>query len=426
MWSTAVLWVRRRSMLLISLLLAVAYREAAAADLSRGFPFPPDTRPQGCPKYKQSDFANVSVSIIIPWLGEKWEHMEGTMKALVHMTPDVLVKEYIWISDGNDDTRETELKAISDKVVVFGFPQRVGLMVAKTKGVEMATGDVIVFYEAHCIANKHWLQHILYRVIQNPKTLAMPYLDMINARNWHSYSAMSPGHWRYEWNFNLIYTNPEGRMGTSAEPHMSPGTSGGIFAINKAWFDKLRLFDPGMREWGGDHMELTMKVWRCGGNIEMVPCSRVGHLYRDPSQRPYNVEVNTVVHNYKRLAELWARDHLDYFYKMKPEAKPMKLQGMELQIQRYEELQQELQCKDMQWYLDNIDVEMKWEMAHICHPFAAPNDPIKCEGGQSKLIPGRWTVTKMMPKAEYVKARQEADERLKIDQQEWQKVHSEL
>mmetsp|Transcript_52323 Transcript_52323/g.124897 ORF Transcript_52323/g.124897 Transcript_52323/m.124897 type:complete len:425 (-) Transcript_52323:30-1304(-) len=403
------------NVLLLVSTLAVLTHRSVAVDLSKGFPYPPDTRPQGCPKYKRSDFGNASVSIIIPWLGEKWEHMEGTMKALVHMTPDSLVQEYIWVSDGNADTREKELKEISPKVKVYGFPQRVGLMVAKTKGVEMATGNVIVFYEAHCIANKHWLQHILYRVVQNPKTLAMPYLDMIAAQDWHSYRPMSPGHWRYEWNFNLIYTNPEGKRSQGPEPHMSPGTSGGIFAIDKAWFDKLRLFDPGMREWGGDHMELTMKVWRCGGRIEMVPCSRVGHLYRDPSQRPYHVEVNTVVYNYKRLAELWAKDHLSYFYKMKPEAVNMKLEGMEPQIKRYEDLQQELQCKDLQWYLDNIDLEMKWEMPRICHPFAPPNDPIKCKGGQAALVPGRWTVTEQMPRGEYLQARKEADERLAAD-----------
>lgn len=132
--------------------------------------------------------------------------MEGTMKAILHFTPDELVNEYIWISDGNDDSKEAELKALSSKVMVYAFSERQGLMRAKMKGVEMATAPVIVFLEAHVIPNKHWLQHILHRVVVNPKVLAMPVLDQIPQENWHKYYPMSPGHWRYEWNFNLVYT----------------------------------------------------------------------------------------------------------------------------------------------------------------------------------------------------------------------------
>lgn len=42
---------------------------------------------------RRKDFANHTVSIIIPWLAEKWQHMEGTMKAILHFTPDELVNE---------------------------------------------------------------------------------------------------------------------------------------------------------------------------------------------------------------------------------------------------------------------------------------------------------------------------------------------
>jgi polypeptide N-acetylgalactosaminyltransferase len=337
------------------------------------------------------------------------------MQALLHFTPDSLVEQYIWLSDGNADSKEKELKAMSPKVEVHAFKERQGLIRAKMKGVAMATAPVLVFMEAHCIVNKHWLQHILVRVVENPKVLAQPSLDHIPQDDWTGYYPVDKGHWRYEWNFNLIYTNPGKVHNDVFEPYASPGTSGGIFAMRKDWFEELGLFDTGMHQWGGDHMELTMKVWRCGGRIELVPCSRIGHLYRDPAHRPYDVEVNTVVHNYKRLAELWTKDHLDIFYKMKPEAVNMKLVGMEQVQSQYAELEEKLQCKNMSWYLDNIDHEMKWEMKHVCHPYAGKKDPIRCKGGAKNLVPGRWTITKEMPAEEYFKARDDALARAATD-----------
>merc|ERR1712216_367770 len=166
-----------------------------------------------------------------------------------------------------------------------------------------------------------------------------------------------------------------------------------------------------MGEWGGDHIELTMKVWRCGGRIEMVPCARMGHLYRDPEHRPYPVEVNQVVKNYARIARIWLTDHLDIFYAMKPEAVNMVTPDLGEQ----QALFNRLKCRSMSWYLDNIDHEMKWESDKVCHPYVAQNklfkgNPLKCKG---KLGPGRWTIeeSKMMPRKEFYKSKMEVKKR---------------
>ncbi|CAK0878255.1 unnamed protein product, partial [Prorocentrum cordatum] len=158
------------------------------------------------------------------------------------------------------DTRETELRAISEKVRVLALPKREGLIRAKMKGVAMAKAPVLFFLEAHCRASPHWLEPLLQRLKLFPKALVMPTLDGIPANDWQGYVEASPGaYWRYEWNMNLVQiSNASYQRGP--EPYESPGTSGGIFAMRKDWFLHLDLFDEGLLEWGGDHFELTMKA----------------------------------------------------------------------------------------------------------------------------------------------------------------------
>merc|ERR1712048_1417808 len=168
----------------------------------------------------------------------------GTMKSLLHFTPNDLVQEFIFVSDGNADTRESELVAMSSKVKVIDLPTRHGLIRAKMKGVEEAKAPVIVFMEAHCIVNRNWLQALLYRLHANPKALAMPALDIIPAEDWNSYHKTPPIAWRYEWNMNLVTTTLCNTIKESSESYLSPGTSGGIFAMKRDWFVHLRFFDP--------------------------------------------------------------------------------------------------------------------------------------------------------------------------------------
>lgn len=201
------------------------------------FPIPPDIRPDRCaaklPKYYTGD---AKVSLVIPYLNEKYIHIEGTVGSILAFTPLEHLQEIIFISDGNDDEMAYEDKLVSlapDLIRVIRLKERTGLIYAKMLGAQEALGDVVMFFEPHCIVNRNWLEPLLHVLEQKPNSLVLPTLDYIPQEDFTSYNRAVPGRYRFEWNFNLIYTNPDGIHANHDKPYYAPATSGGIFAIKK-------------------------------------------------------------------------------------------------------------------------------------------------------------------------------------------------
>ena len=56
------------------------------------------------------------------------------------------------------------------------------------------------------------------------------------------------------------------------------------------------------------------QTWMCGGTLEIVPCSHVGHIFRKRSPYKWRSGVNVLKRNSVRLSEVWLDEYAKYYY----------------------------------------------------------------------------------------------------------------
>lgn len=95
-------------------------------------------------------------------------------------------------------------------------------------------------------------------------------------------------------------------------------------AASHAGSQKRRLWLMCLRK-PPDHSVVTLRyrvclqIWQCGGSLEIVTCSHVGHVFRKATPYSFPGGTGQVINkNNRRLAEVWMDDFKDFFYIISP------------------------------------------------------------------------------------------------------------
>lgn len=354
----------------------------------------PDIRHPEC-KYWHYPEKLPTASVVIVFHNEGLTTLMRTAHSVLLRSPRKLLREVILLDDYSDkENLKTELENYirdnfgqfkegdmqnypsdkgnlgetlyekSGKVRLVRNEERQGLIRSRSRGAQAATGDVIVFLDAHCEVNQDWLPPLLGPIANNRKTLTVPIIDGIDSENFEYRPVYSKNdeHFRGIWEWGMLYKEISLDMKEHlkthrvSEPYDSPTHAGGLFAIDRQFFSDLGFYDPGLLIWGGENFELSFKVWQCGGRLQWVPCSRVGHIYRPFMPYSFGSMANQrkgplVLTNYKRVVEVWFDDeYKEYFYTREPLARFYDPGDMKKQL----ELKRNLGCKSFDWFMRNV------------------------------------------------------------------------
>ncbi|CAG0892742.1 unnamed protein product [Cyprideis torosa] len=365
----------------------------------------PDTRHQNCLN-RQYPSSLPSVSVIICFHNEALSTLLRSIHSVLRRSEPDLLEEIILINDDsnlNESLASEVERHISFLPKVHQFPTegRLGLIRARLKGAEQARGEVLVFLDSHIEVNQGWLRPLLAPILADPSTVSTPVIDLINADTFaYSASPLVKGNnsksgsrsrktvaqidssgWcpsgGFNWGLHFKWDNVPPRPDPS-EDIQSPTMAGGLFAINKKFFYSIGTYDPGLDIWGGENLELSFKTWLCGGRILLVPCSRVGHVFR--KRRPYGNrqgQEDPLIKNSLRVALVWMDEYAvcnqrkhpvcvraeflteieigwpeqrENYYRVRPEAKAVDPGDLSERLA----LKKKLNCKPFKWYMETV------------------------------------------------------------------------
>jgi glycosyltransferase involved in cell wall biosynthesis len=255
------------------------------------------------------------VSFLITARNEAQSVLSTTIDGLLETTTQYL-REIILIDDGSD----VPVTCTRPEVLTIRNPEATGVSLSRRYAASIASGEVLVWLDAHMTFAPDWLDHMLNHVDTG--------------------ALLCSAFWDYElstchcWGADFLWCGErhywEGRYPGFGLRHRTqfpgpgavdiPMVIGACYMMLRNSYQRLGGCSPLFRVWGVDEQDMSARAWIAGLGVKCVTSAKVGHLWRPAF--PYPVHFEHLEYNQLALVRTVFEEHtgnvLEQYFKPFP------------------------------------------------------------------------------------------------------------